>query len=278
MKTMKRKKRLLPGIAVAVATLGLLGAVTYVFFWDPQPAWEAAPNEAATQISSDELAQAADLRMFFGHMSVGQNIMSGIRDVYGTKGVELPTIVEIAPGEVPADLSEEGVMVHALIGENYYPLGKLENFDSTLRAGLADKVDVAMLKFCYVDVNQDTDVDALFANYQETMSSLERDYPDVHFVHTTVPLTVGPHGIKGHLKVLLRGNHNVARENYNDLMRAAYGPEELLDVAALETKAPDGSIKSGLYPGYTYDGEHLNDTGSALVAVELARMLANSGN
>lgn len=273
--TTKRKSRLLPGIAVAVVTLGLLGAVTYVFFWDPKPTWEAVPNEAATQITSDELAQAADLKLFFGHMSVGQNIISGMSDVYGAKGVEPPTIVEITPGEVP-DLSDEGVLVHALIGENYYPLGKLENFDSTLRAGLADEVDVAMLKFCYVDISPDTDVDALFAKYQETMDSLEQDYPNVRFVHTTVPLTVGPHGIKGHLKILLRGDHNVQREKYNDLMRAAYGPDELLDVAALESKAPDGSITPELYPGYTFDGEHLNEAGAGLVAVELFQLLTNS--
>ncbi len=61
----KRKTKLLPSIAVAVATLGLLGAVTYVFLWDPTPDWEAAPNDAATRITSEELAQVADLRMFF---------------------------------------------------------------------------------------------------------------------------------------------------------------------------------------------------------------------
>lgn len=272
----KRKTRLLPGIAVAVVTLGLLGAVTYVFFWDPKPTWEAAPNDAGAQVTSDQLAQVADLKMFFGHMSVGRNIMSGMGDVYGAKGIELPEIVEIAPGEVP-DLSGDGVLVHALIGENYYPLGKLENFDATLRAGLADKVDVALLKFCYVDVRPGTDVDALFAKYQETMDSLERDYPNVRFVHATVPLTVGPHGIKGHLKILLKGDHNVEREKYNELMRAAYGPDQLFDLAALESEAPDGSITPELYPGYTSDGEHLNDTGSALAAVELAQLLASSG-
>lgn len=272
----KRKTKLLPGIAVAVATLGLLGAVTYVFFWNPTPDWKPAPNEAATQITSEELAQMADLRVFFGHMSVGQNVMSGLADVYGAKGVELPEIVEIAPGEVP-ELSGDGVLVHALIGENYYPLGKLENFDATLRAGLADNLDVALLKFCYVDIGPDTDVEALFAKYQETMDSLEGDYPNVRFIHATAPLTVGPHGIRGHLKVLVKGDLNVQREKYNELMRSAYGSDQLFDIADLESTAPDGSKTPELYPGYTSDGEHLNDTGSALAAVELAELLTSSG-
>lgn len=270
------KTKLLPRIAVAVVTLGLLGAVTYVFFWDPQQTWEPAANEAATQVTGDELAQAADLRVFFGHMSVGRNIMSGLQDVYAAKDVPLPDIVEIAPGEVPA-LTDGGVLVHALIGENYHPLGKLENFDATLRAGLGDEVDVALLKFCYLDVSWYTDVDSLFEEYRTTMDALEADYPDVRFVHVTVPLTVGPYGIKDHIKAVLGRDNNPAREEYNDKMRAHYGPDRLLDLAALESQAPDGSTAPELYAGYTSDGSHLNDTGSAMAAVELTQMLANSG-
>lgn len=266
--------KLLPGIA-AVVTLGLIGTVAYVFFWDPKPNLEKAANEAATRIADDELAQAADLRIFFGHMSVGQNIISGLNQVFDSKAIAMQEVVEIVPGEVPA-FSGGPVFVHALIGENYHPLGKLKNFDATLRAGLADELDVAMLKFCYVDVAQSTDVDSLFARYQEVVNDLERDYPEVRFIHATVPLTTGGNGIKGQLKVWLGRDDNPARERYNELMRAAYGPEALLDVAAIESQAPDGSTKPELYPGYTFDGSHLNDTGAALVAVELVHLLTTS--
>lgn len=267
---------LMRGITVSVVALGWIAAVAYVFFWDPKQSWEPAPNEAATRITSDELSRAAELRAFFGHMSVGRNILSGVQDVFGSTGVEVPEIVEIVPGETPT-LEDGPVLVHALIGENYHPLGKLENFDATLRAGLADEIDVAVLKFCYLDVSWYTDVESLFASYQETMDALERDYPEVRFLHSTVPLTTGPYGIKDHLKVLLGRDNNPGRERFNDMMRAAYEPDQLLDVAAIESRFPDGSTKPELYPGYTDDGSHLNDAGSALVAVEMMLLLAGSG-
>lgn len=275
--TNRWKKKIVPGLAIAVLTLGLLGAATYAFAWNPTPTYEAAPNDVAEQVSVDDLTKAADLRVFFGHMSVGRNIMSGMRDVYAANDVPLPEIVEIAPGEVP-ELSGEGVLVHALIGENYHPLWKLENFDATLRAGLAEKIDVAMLKFCYLDVGWRTDTEALFAEYTKTMDALEADFPNIRFVHMTVPLTTGPYGIKDHLKIVLGREDNPAREEYNALMRAKYGPERLLDLAAIESTAPDGTITPELYAGYTSDGSHLNDTGSALVAAELAQLLASPGN
>lgn len=270
--TKKWKKKLVPGIAIAVVSLGLLGAATYALAWDPDETHVAAPNDVAAGVTVEELAEASGHRVFFGHMSVGRNILSGITDVHAAKGVAPPAVIEIESGEMPV-LPEGGVLVHALIGENYHPLGKLKNFDETLRAGLGDEVDVALLKFCYLDVSWYTDVNSLFAEYRGTMDALESDYPDVRFVHVTVPLTVGPYGIKDHLKVVLGRDNNVAREEFNELMRAAYDPENLLDIAAMESTAPDGSVVPEMYSGYTSDGSHLNETGSAMAAVKYARLL-----
>jgi hypothetical protein len=168
-------------------------------------------------------------------------------------------------------------VVHSLLHDNGYPLRKLATYDAALRDGMADRVEVALLKFCYLDVTRDTDVDALFASYKATMDALQRDYPDVRFLHATVPLTTPPSGIKANLKALLRGVDNPNRERYNALVRATYGQEDLLDVAAVEGAAPDGTRQPWLYPGYSNDGSHLNGTGSALVAVELIRLLAEPG-
>lgn len=264
-------------IAAALVAVGLLGAVTYAFFWDPDPTYDAAPNEALTQVSSDELARTAELRVFFGHMSVGNNIISGMRQLYDANGVPLPEFVETEPGVVPAVDGDGGAFVHALIGENRHPYRKLENFEAMLRGGLADDVEVALIKFCYIDIRWDTDVEKLFNTYRATMDQLEQDFPNVRFVHVTAPLTTGPYGIKDHLKILLGRDDNATRQRYNEMMREAYGPGELLDLAAVEGTGPDGARRTELYPGYSDDGAHLNETGQALVAVEFLRMLNGSG-
>ena len=43
------------------------------------------------------------------------------------------------------------------------------------------------MKFCSLDITSSTDVDAIFARYRDTMAALERDFPDVTFIHVTVP-------------------------------------------------------------------------------------------
>lgn len=262
------------GIVASLVALGLVGAVTYLFFWDPDPSFDRpAPDEAAATVTDEELAAVADQRIFFGHMSVGKNIISGLRGLSEAHGVEAPDFLEIPVGG-QAPLEEgTGVFAHTLIGENRHPFRKLENFEAMLRGGLADEVDTAMLKFCYIDIRWDIDVDKLFAAYTAAMEGLQADFPDVRFIHTTAPLTTGPYGLKDHIKQMVGRDDNANRAHYNDMIRATYGGDELLDVATLESTTPDGEAGAQLYDGYSSDGAHLNGTGSALVAAELVKLL-----
>lgn len=272
------KGKLWPRLIVGVAALALVGGVVGFVFWERQPA-EPAPNNVAETISADELGRAAQVTTFFGHMSVGNNILGGLKQLHEAKSVAQPEVLRIEPGDPTPQLSEGGTLVHALIGPNGEPEAKLANFDAALRAGLADQVDVALIKFCYLDVTKNTDVEALFQDYQAVLDALERDYPKVRFLHTTVPVTTPPSGIKANLKALLQGQDNPAREQYNALVRAAYPADRLLDVAAVEGTAPDGTRRPELYPGYSNDGSHLNATGSALVAADFVRLLGDgAGN
>ena len=249
-------------LAAAAVVVGLAAALTLRPFWDPTPTFEPAADEGATLVEASDLRAFSERRIFFGHMSVGKNILSGLREVGATS--------------VP-DLPDGGVLVHALIGENRHPVGKLENFEALVRGGLGDQVDMAALKFCYVDVSWYTDVEDLFGTYRETMDRLEADFPDVRFVHMTVPLTTGPHGIKDRLKVVLGRDDNAARERYNDLVRAAYGPDQLFDIAAIEAQGPDGATgEHALFGGYSSDGAHLNAAGASLVAAELVDFVTRS--
>ncbi|MHB1010717.1 MAG: SGNH/GDSL hydrolase family protein [Propionibacteriaceae bacterium] len=236
-----------------------------------------APHVEAVPISADELARAAEVRLFFGHMSVGDDILSGLSALYTARDTAPPRVVQFPLGGPLPEVPTSGAVVHTLIGENGDPLGKLRNFDTLLRSGLAEQVDVAVLKFCYVDFTHSTDVEQLFSEYRRTLAALQRDYPRVTFLHSTAPLMVRPAGWKGNLKTILGRDENVTRERYSALVREEYGPAHVFDIAAIEGTAPDGTRQSALYTGYTTDGGHLNEGGSALVAAGLARLVAVAG-
>lgn len=265
-------------LIIGVAAVGVLGAVSLYFLWDPRRSYDdPAPDTAASKITTEVLDQASETRVYFGHRSVGKNILSGVSDVYSAKGVSQPEVIEVPiDGTVPKAASK-GMILHTQIGENGNPTNKLANFDSMMRSGIGDQVDVALLKFCYEDVTRHTDVDALFAEYKQTMSALERDYPNVRFLHATAPLTVGPYGIKGHIKSVIGRDHNVARTRYNELIRANFDADQVFDVAAVEATSPDGEALTSLYPGYSYDGSHLNASGASKAAVVLLEAVARSG-
>lgn len=226
--------------------------------------------------SDDELMTAAGRRIFFAHQSVGKNVLSGVPEVYAAAQLPAPVIVDLGADAALPDGTNEPVLAHAYIGENGDPYGKLADFDTRLRAGLADQVEVAALKFCYLDITGDTDVEALFETYRRTLADLERDFPEVRFVHVTTPVKTETTDLKWRVKELLgRPNDNAVREQYNALMRAEYGDGRLLDLAAIEATAPDGTVAIvssagqqhlALAPQNAADSGHLNAAGSATAA------------
>lgn len=264
-------------IWLLLAVLGTSGVAA--LFWPADSKRLTVPplNVATSTVTDDELIRAAKSRLFFGHMSVGENMLTGIDTLYGAHGLTTPAIIDVGlGGAVRRDVA--GVVLHANIGENGDPLGKLRNFDARMRGGLANQIDVALLKFCYIDFDSATDAGALFAAYQQTIGALQRDFPNVTFLHATAPLMVAPTGPKERLKSLLRGDPNSVRERYNGLVRGIYAGDRLVDIAAIESTAPDGTASVALYPGFSTDGGHLNRTGSALVAGGLVRALARVGS
>ena len=216
-----------------------------------------------------QLERVARERVFFAHQSVGANVLEGLGRLAAAEHV---------------DLSIEDMRVP----ENGDPLRKLRNFERAVdeRAG---SIDVALVKFCYVDIGPDTDAAALFEQYRATLQRLQARHPDVTFVHVTVPLTRAQEGFKALAKRLI-GRHpygtveNVRREEYNALLRSAYlGREPFFDLARVESSGPDGRRVSvtwngrtapALAPDYTEDGGHLNAEGSERAARELVAALA----
>ncbi len=243
-------------------------------------------GSAVSAIAPDDLTAVARTRVFFGHQSVGMNVLGGVAGVYAEHGMSAPAIEQDASQAGP----DGGFVRHAFIGENGDPLLKIRDFDARMRAGIGDQVDVAMMKFCYVDITDDADVATLFAAYHETLANLERDFPAVTFVHVTVPLMT-EQALLSMLKSRLTGATgngpaaNVARQRLNVLIRQEYTGRPCFDLAAIESTAPDGSRAAStyqgqryyrLYDGYASDSGHLNDTGARLAARAWLKTLAQA--
>ena len=269
--TVMKSRRLARALVVVAATGAVLAGVG-VIFWDPRFKSEWAPDVAASTITADDLTKASTVTVYFSHMSVGQNIMSGVKALYAAKGLPQPSVVAAERDQGVS--APTGGIVDVKVGDNGHPKWKLATFDRGLRAGLARNVDVAILKFCYVDINWRTNVEETFNLYKTTLDALEKDFPNVRFLHSTVPLRVGPDGIKDYIKAVIGRDDNDARNRYNALLRAAYPAEQIFVVAASESTAPDGASRTTLDPGYSDDGSHLNPSGSSLVASVLLKKLA----
>jgi hypothetical protein len=241
-----------------------------------------------TEISVAELEKAARTRVFFGHQSVGMNILDGVAPVFSAHGVQAPPIEQRRTATDAAG----GFVAHALIGQNTDPLQKVQDFDAVIRGGMGEQVDVAVMKFCYIDITPDTDVEALFATYRDTITGLEKDYPRVTFIKATVPLTTEP-GTLGRIKQRLSGNTgygraaNATRERLNELIRREYPADHLFDLAAVESSTPQGARVSGrhqgqpyfaLYSGYASDSGHLGPDGSQRAATAWLAAVARASS
>jgi hypothetical protein len=247
-------------------------------------------GKVASAITTEDLTAVAHTRLFFGHQSVGMNMLNAVPGIYTEHGVPAPPIEQGRAEPAP----NGGFIAHQFIGKNTKPLLKIEDFNRTMRDGMGRQVDVALMKFCSLDITASTDVDALFARYRDTMAALERDFPNVTFIHVTVPLTIEPGlftELKTKLKTLVGGSDrfgqpaNVARERLNALIRREYGGRHLFDLAAIESTKPDGTRVSGrydnqgyfaLYSGYASDACHLNAVGAKIAATAFLDAIAQA--
>jgi hypothetical protein len=135
-----------------------------------------------------------------------------------------------------------------------------------------------------VDVTEDTDVEGLFGVYEDTMRELARGYPDVSFVHVTVPLRNVSGDRMGALRQRIgwvgrEWKDQIKRHAYNQMLRAAYGEAgSVFDLAAIETTRPDGTPSfvvcrenplPSVLPDFTDDGGHLTRRAAAFMAKRL---------
>jgi hypothetical protein len=224
--------------------------------------------------------------VYFGHQSVGNNIIDGIKSVIKENPEIHLNIVE----QNMVDSTETGVFLHSKVGENRDPKSKMKSFEKNLQNGIGSKADIAALKFCYVDLSAESDPELIFNDYKATVEKVKRTHKDLKIIHFTVPLTVIESGFKAWVKNIigrpLRGmEKNIRRSEYNELLKKEYsGKDPIFDIANIESTAPDGrrstfSLNGKTYecllPEYATDGGHLNQLGRTVVAGHFLLMLAN---
>jgi hypothetical protein len=227
--------------------------------------------------------QLSKKKVYFGHQSVGNNIVDGMRDVMQAN----PQIALHITGSATMDDLKSPIFAHAMVGKNFDPKSKIDAFSSNLRAGIGDDVDIAFLKLCFVDILPQTDTAEVFEYYKHTMEDMKNKFPKTAFIHFTVPLTSKQTWLKEFIKSLIGKVNlydNVKRNEFNAMLRREYaGREHFFDLAKLESTFPDGrqstftkdgNIYSSLVPDYTTDGGHLNAKGQRIVAEHLLVYLA----
>lgn len=239
-----------------------------------------------SEINNTDIKKLATTKIYFGHQSVGYNIIDAIK-------LKIPNAsgLNIIETDDPESFNKP-VFAHSKNGENFKPETKIAAFVNKMNSGIGDKVDVAFFKFCYVDITSDTDVNKLFNEYKKSMDSLKKKYPKTLFLHITVPLTsensIGIKNIiKSFIKTLLGKTSrnvydNIQRMRFNMLLKNEFG-DSVFDLSAIESTDTSGEMilsnKGGikhptLLHQYTNDGGHLNEDGSRLVSSGFLKFIA----
>lgn len=222
--------------------------------------------------------------IYFGHQSVGYNILDGIKHWINETGVS----VKLIESREYSDIDDPS-FTHFQIGENLNPKLKTDDFYNFVSNIDQLNRSLVFFKFCYVDILRTTNVDSIFNYYKKRMLILKDKYPYHQMVLFTLPLTSIQKGFKVYVKKIIYGPtnqmaDNIKRNEFNNRILEELGNEfPVFDLARIEGTLPDGKMNTfthkgksylALYNEYTTDGGHLNEKGSQIVAYNLLAFLA----
>lgn len=246
---------------------------------------ETQPLALATieSINAEDWNWLANQKIFFGHQSVGRNIMSGLNAILAEHGELALTITN---NDSLTQVASAG-FVEANVGRNGDPASKRAAFERAI-ANMGEGQRIAMLKYCYADITPDTDVRTMFRDYEAHMTELKAQNPELVIVHFTLPLRTSTSTWKDHVKRLIGRTPPITlsarRNEFNRLLLERYsGNEPVFDLARIESTRADGTRSTVRYfgddvyilsPEWTDDGGHLNDAAQRRVAEQLLVFLA----
>jgi hypothetical protein len=247
---------------------------------------KTSPFPSIKDVPASAWEKVSQKKIYFGHQSVGYNIIDGIKDVMKENPQIKLNIVETSN---PADFNS-GIFAHSRVGKNQDPKSKVNEFETFIENGIGEKADIAFLKYCYVDIMAGSNVGDVFNMYDRAMSQLKTRFSNITIIHLTTPLTTIQTGPKAWIKKIIGRaisgiDDNIKRNEYNEMLIKKYeGKEPVFDLAAIESSYSDGTRSSftkdgntyySLIPEYTNDGGHLNEKGRKIVAEQLLILLAD---
>jgi hypothetical protein len=244
---------------------------------DATTARTAPPVLTAAEITAD-LDTLRGVRVYFNHQSVGASLLEAIKRLDPKFPISHLDAAALPP-------PGKGIL-ETMLGSNGDPASKIRAFSEAL-AQISAAPEIALTKLCFVDFNENPDVDSLFAEYQRTFDALKAAHPKTRFLHVTVPLVIKKPRWKTLVKAVLGRPEdsfaNSQRDAFSALLRRTYGDDAIFDLARLESTGEDGSSESfehggrqvpALLSAYSSDGAHLNERGADLVARQLVHTLA----
>ncbi len=240
--------------------------------------------ETIKDVPQKEWDLLANKKIFFGHQSVGYNMIDGIETILKeSSNIKL----NIKKGK-DLNLFISPVFAHNNNGSNRDPKSKIDAFCKAMEEGLGDKVDMAGFKFCYVDFEDGSDALEIFNYYKKKMDEITIKYPKVKIIHFTCPIRSLQKGPKGIIKKLLGKDigikDNIARQEFNELLLKEYKGKAVFDLAKAESTYSDGSREYSevdgkkiftMIPAYTNDGGHLSKKGKLIIGSDFLFFLAN---
>jgi len=269
-----------------IPTIFLISALTLIIACGGEMEQKKITYSSLKDIPDAAWEKLSQKKIYFGHQSVGYNIIDGVKDLMK----EYPKIkLNIVETNDSKDFNS-GVLAHSRVGKNVDPKSKIDGFAKYINEGIGNKADAAALKFCYVDMSSKTDISTVFDEYKTEVEKLRQNFPDLAIIHFTEPLTRRQTGWKASIKKIIGreiGGYedNMKRTIYNELLENDFdGKDPIFDIAKIESTYPDGkrcTFESdgktyySLVPEYTSDGGHLNKVGRKKVAEQLLLLLAN---
>ena len=239
------------------------------------------------EVSALQWEKLAKKKIYFGHQSVGYNILDGVRDLMRENPDIKLNIVETADR---ADFNV-GIFAHSKLGDNYNPISKLNAFAEYIDNGIGGEVDFIFMKFCYLDFNKGSDSENIFSEYKTTIYDVKKKHPKMKIIHVTTPLLKIQTGPKAWVKKIigrpLDGTiDNIKRYEFNRMIINEFrGMDPIFDLAGVESTYPDGTRESfekdgntyyAMIPEYTHDGGHLNELGRKKAAKALLLVLVGN--
>ena len=224
-----------------------------------------------SESTKQHLRKIKNYNIIFAHHSVGKNILDGLHDIATEANIKINFV------SIQYKMSKDKqYFADFYPGKNEQPKTKVDDFVSKIEEISSEyKPDIAFMKFCYIDILQDTNVEAVFAHYQKNILMLKKKKPDITFIHFTAPLRSGA------------DINNVKRGRFNELLTKTFESARVFDLAKIESTRLDGSREEFLYngkryysmsPEYTTDAGHLNKFGRRIVATEMINFLGKMIN